>query len=232
MPTKKDLRGQVFGRLVVIAETARTTKTGGVKWLCQCACGNQTTVRSYDLGRVTNSCGCLRQEIVGKQFSKHGQSKSKAYNAWSNITDRCTNPNNKDFHHYGGRGIQVCERWRNSFEAFLLDMGQPPSSKHSIDRIQVDGNYEPSNCRWATQKEQTRNMRKSHMLTWEGKTQCISAWAEELNVPRHLFHSRLKLGWSIEKIFRRIFEDMALTEATQPFLQDLEMFSPNQELDF
>lgn len=207
MKTSPDLTNQTFGRLTAIKKEKDS-------WLCECICGKKRTVKTYDLTHSkTRSCGCLRREITGKQFTKHGQSKNRRYNVWASIVDRCENPNSPDYHHYGGRGIKICERWRNSVEDFIQDMGEQPSPKHSVDRINTNGDYEPSNCRWATQKEQTRNMRRNHMLTWEGKTQCISAWAEELNVPRSRFHDRLKLGWSVEKIFQRTFEETVQRES-------------------
>lgn len=204
MGRKVVLTGQTFNRLTVIEEDGRTP-TGQVMWLCRCSCGTEKTIRSFDItsGQI-QSCGCLRREVIAKQFSKHGKSGTRVYASWLHIINRCTNSKNKDFHHYGGRGIQVCERWRNSFTAFFMDVGEPPTPKHTIDRINVNGDYEPSNCRWITQKEQTRNMRRNHILTWKDKTQCISAWVEELDVPKSVFYDRIKRGDSVESIFQAI----------------------------
>jgi|GEM_PF-3001522 len=119
---------------------------------------------------------------------------------WQSMNHRCHDPKTKAFHTYGGRGIRVCDRWRASFEAFLADMGPRPSPRHSIDRIDVNGNYEPGNCRWATPKEQGRNKRDNRMLTAFGRTQCMAAWAEELGVTTGFIGDRIdELGWSVEE---------------------------------
>lgn len=119
---------------------------------------------------------------------------------WRDMNRRCSSSSRSDFAHYGGRGIKVCDRWRESFENFLADMGHRPSPKHSIDSIDNDGNYEPGNCRWATQKEQTRNFCRNRLITARGKTQCQAAWAEELGVSSVLINQRLdKLGWTEEE---------------------------------
>jgi hypothetical protein len=134
-------------------------------WIYQCTCGAVVAKprRDVNAGKI-RSCGCLNNEMRLARFTRHGaatrSNKSGAYQSWSAMKSRCANPKNKDFKHYGGRGISVCQRWLDSFSAFLEDMGQRPSPKHSIDRINNDGNYEPSNCRWVTQAEQCQNQRK------------------------------------------------------------------------
>lgn len=150
-----DLTGVRFGRLMVI-EKAVLEKPGQAKWVCKCDCGKIISVRSQDLRNTrTQSCGCLRNELI----SKHKLSRTNEYHIWIGIKARCNQPNSKGYHNYGGRGIKLCERWER-FENFLEDMGPRPSPSHSIDRINVNGNYEPSNCRWATTLEQARNKRK------------------------------------------------------------------------
>jgi hypothetical protein len=160
---KIDLLGQRFGRLTVVA----SAPSGGkhARWLCACLCGTRKVVYSSNLLRgLTQSCGCLNREISGG-ITKHAHSNSRngspsaEYVSWQSMKTRCENPSAANFKYYGGRGIMICARWRNSFEDFLADMGFRPSPQHSIDRIRVDGHYEPGNVRWATAKQQANNRR-------------------------------------------------------------------------
>ena len=122
---------------------------------------------------------------------KHGYCGTPIYRAWDNMRTRCLNPNGPEFHNYGGRGIKVCPRWRDSFLAFLEDVGERPSPQHTLDRVDTNGDYEPSNVRWATRKEQARNQRKNRPLTFQGKTQPLAAWAEELGFKPNTLHRRI-----------------------------------------
>ena len=163
MGTLLDLTGSRFGRLAVLARTG--TKRGRPMWLCMCDCGKFPEVSGENLrGGITTSCGCYHAErlsTVSKAVNtKHGMSKSKTYSIWANMKDRCHNPNNHAFDLYGGRGIQVCDRWRESFQAFVDDMGEQPPGL-TLDRIDVNGNYEPGNCRWTTWHVQANNKRTS-----------------------------------------------------------------------
>lgn len=157
-PRHRNVAGQRFGRLVALERVG--TRNKAALWRCVCDCGREHNVVASKLfDGVTQSCGCLRQEAVTKHGATRGYRPTPEYKAWLGLRERTTNPANKAWRDYGGRGITVCERWRNSFEAFRLDMGPRPSPGHSIDRINNDGNYEPGNCRWATRAEQNKNQR-------------------------------------------------------------------------
>lgn len=194
---KQDLVGMKFGRLTVVSFDS-INKHGKKVWMCECSCGGVARYTTGDLnfGRVV-SCGCFNNERVGKVKLKHGEARagnmSSEYSIWSGILQRCTNKNKKAFKHYGGRGISVCERWM-TFENFLEDMGRRPTEKHSIDRIDVNGNYEPGNCRWATDVEQARNARTNIKVTIDGVTKCLSEWAEINGVNYATARYRVKRG--------------------------------------
>lgn len=190
--------GKRYGRLVVLKQV---TKHAPIKWKCECDCGAIVIKRGSGLASgASQSCGCLHGEKIARARTKHGHAMRHPpeYRAWTHLRQRCDNPNDKDYQHYGGRGITVCPRWRESFNNFLADMGQCPTG-HSIDRIDVNGNYEPTNCRWATQKEQTNNMRRNRRLEWRGSTKTISQWADTLGQPAKLISSRVKAGWPTER---------------------------------
>lgn len=157
MTARLDLTGQRFGRLIAIDRAPNIKDNGGswTAWLCKCECGAVVTVRTGCLRRGdTQSCGCLRSEII----TKHGGSASPEYWVWHAMHQRCENPKHESYRNYGARGITVCERWRE-FADFIADMGPRPSPGHSIDRLDNDGPYEPGNCQWATKPEQGRNRR-------------------------------------------------------------------------
>jgi hypothetical protein len=166
MPRKpKNIIGNKYGRLTVLEDTGKRYNTT-VIWKCQCDCGNDIEIRGDAIrSGNTKSCGCILKEKVAERNisrSTHGHSKrgniSREYNSWANMKTRCYNPKNKDYHIYGGRGIKICERWLNSFDNFFIDMGERPEGK-TLDRIDSDGNYEPSNCKWSTPYEQRMNQR-------------------------------------------------------------------------
>lgn len=194
----KDLSGMKFGRLVAI-KLDHIRGRGRAYWLCRCECGAFNICRSDVLtGGKSKSCGCLQKDVMAFAVRKHGETvndkKSPEYRAWGNMRSRCANPNHPHFHHYGGRGISVCDEW-SSFDAFLRDMGRRPTDGHSIDRIDNNGNYEPSNCRWATKYQQSRNTRANRRIPTPLGEMLVCDAVETLGVNGPRIRNRLSAGW-------------------------------------
>jgi hypothetical protein len=195
----KDMVGERYGRLVV------KERAGSIRdiaqWLCVCDCGKETRVTGDALRRGnTRSCGCLLNEarkIAGRANKTHGMSYTPTHKSWSAMKGRCSNPKDDSYANYGGRGIKVCDRW-NSFENFFADMGEAPSGL-TIDREDVNGNYEPSNCRWATDTEQARNTRVNRIINAFGKSMTLADWGDETGLDVETISTRIKRGWTIEK---------------------------------
>lgn len=203
----EDLANRQIGRLLVLRLFQRGSRHAGPRnpvWLCQCSCGTLKPIAGSSLRRgTTRSCGCLKLEGIGALNRHHGLSGTVAYRIWSDMWRRCEDAGRADYRHYGGRGIVVCERWL-SFEHFLTDMGERPSPKHSIDRIDNDRGYEPDNCRWATHSEQRLNRRRIRkvLLTWNGVTTSLTEWAHHIGISPSTLSARIKKGWSHERLFQ------------------------------
>jgi len=204
MPKKIDLTGRRFGRLIALYDTGER-EYRMVVWHCKCDCGNEVDVRGDNLtSGNTTSCGCYQRERTAEVHTTHGMSRQGEYHpvywAWRTMLQRCENPNYKQYENYGGRGIKVCGEWHDPqvFISWALANGWQEGL--SIDRIDNDGNYEPGNCRWVTVKVQARNKRNNHLITFDGKTQTMAGWAEELNISYNVLKQRIdQYHWPIER---------------------------------
>lgn len=195
MPKRLSLIGKKFGRLTVIEDAG--SANGLSTWKCRCDCGSEIIVPGKLIKRGTyKSCGCLKSEQTRLLNLSHGKSGTRTFNIWKNMRQRCLNKNNPRYPGYGGRGIKICDRWKD-YVNFLKDMGEAPN-KFSIERKDNDGNYCPENCVWADNRTQCRNTRRNRSITFEGRTQCISAWADELGIDPAGMHRRLA-NWPIAR---------------------------------
>lgn len=194
-----DVTGKQFGRLTAIESLGAFP--GGHRWKCLCSCGQTTNVCIGKLtSGCTQSCGCLQREraaaSAAEQNRKHGDSKSPEYGTWINMILRCQRDPN-----YAGRGIKVCPQWAESYEKFLSDVGRRPTEAHTLDRINNDGDYEPTNVRWATRKEQSRNKQNTLLITIGTETKCLKEWTEHYQLSYNMVRRRLRRGWSVEQAF-------------------------------
>lgn len=199
LPKAHDLSGRVFGRLTAIA---RIPPYGNNKtlWECVCACGRKTRSAASNLkSGMSKSCGCISIEKKRARSREHPPKPKSEYAAWRGMRRRCLSSSSASYHRYGGRGITICDRWRDSFDNFIADMGMKPSPGHSLDRVNNDGNYEPGNCRWATMTEQLRNTSTNRYITLNGETMPLSAWVERTGLPGGCIANRLDRGWDVER---------------------------------
>lgn len=196
----KDLTGKKFGRLTVI-KRVENNKFGQLQWLCKCECGNIKKIRGGHLkSGAIKSCGCLNKELTSKRTKTHGMRNSRIYRIWIHIRNRCYYENYIQYNLYGGRGIKVCEEWKENFGSFYnWAINNGYSNDLTIDRIDVNGDYEPSNCRWVTQKVQANNKRNNHYIEYKNETKTISQWEDVLKIPKGTISRRLYRGWSIER---------------------------------
>lgn len=205
MPAFIDLTGQMFGRWAIIAREG-SDKHGGPLWRCRCQCGTERLVSGLGLRNGTSrSCGCLMREVSAETIRKtrtthghcRGRQRTRTWVIWRAIKDRCGH--GRDL--YGRHRITMCDRWRESFENFLADMGECPSPEHTIDRWpNQKGNYERNNCRWATMKEQQNNRTNNRLVTHAGKTRTLSQWADIVGIRRSTLDRRLsRYGWTVER---------------------------------
>jgi hypothetical protein len=193
---------------LTVLELGESISTGSVGIKCACKCGNVSTyAASLVFTGKRISCGCYRHD---KTRQKHTYKKSKHrrahpdYALYCTMKRRCKSPTATQYENYGARGIKICERWDNNcngFENFINDMGPRPSKNYSIDRIDVNGNYEPSNCRWATQKEQTNNKRTNNLIEYNGVVKSVTLWAEKFNLSKHMLYCRVKAGIKPPELF-------------------------------
>lgn len=194
-----DLVNQRFGRLVAIRKSHR--QNNKVMWECLCDCGNTTYVSTNYLtsGRI-RSCGCFRKDQISERNTTHNQRHTRLYEVWKNIKCRCYNPNNKAYKNYGGRGIAMFDEWHNNYQAFYdWSISNGYSLGLTIDRIDVNGNYEPTNCRWVNRTVQANNKRANHYITYNGETHSIADWARKQGLSYECLSARLNSCWGVEK---------------------------------
>ena len=189
----KDLTGQKFGRLTVI-ERAENDKNGSTRWLCRCECGNEKIIEGGHLrSHKIKSCGCLLTDVLIKRNYTHGMTNTRLFHIWQGIKNRCYNKNFEHYKHYGERGITTCKEWKNDFVKFYnWSMANGYKDDLTIDRINVNGNYEPSNCRWATKLQQQRNTTRLRKITYKNETHCISEWADILGLEYNTLYYRFR----------------------------------------
>ena len=199
-----DLTGQRLGRLVVIERATDHVTSGGhrfVCWRCKCDCGNTVVVKGASLRYgITKSCGCISAELLDQRNTIHGMSHTKLYEVWKGMKSRCENPNHVGFKDYGGRGISVCEEWRDDFRQFYeWAIVHGYMDGLTIDRVDNIEGYSPKNCRWVTQAFQNTHKRNNHLISFSGQTHTLAEWARITGIDRTAILDRLKRGWSIAR---------------------------------
>jgi hypothetical protein len=209
----QNLVGQKFGNAIVLKRVAN--KGGRVAYLCKCDCGNEFVTTALNLkSGDTKSCGCIRAKMLSSRNERHGKSKTRLYRIWLGIKKRCTNKNESCYKNYGGRGIKICDEWVNNYPAFETWANANGYNENlTIDRIDVNGNYCPNNCRWITKQEQGYNKRNSRFIEYNNKKRTVAEWAKELGINYDTIHLRLQRGWPIEKVLsRENYHGMKITE--------------------
>lgn len=196
-----DLTGKTFGSWSIIGRGRRTAAHVQL-WIARCACGVQREVYKQPLVRgESTSCGCQARARNAAAHTRHGHAsgqRTPEYRSWTSMIARCGCPTATDYSDYGGRGITVCDRWRTSFENFLADMGPRPKGT-TLDRIDVNGNYEPGNCRWSTAIDQAMHRRDNTILTYDGRSLTLAEWARRTGIQSDTIGRRLERGWSIAR---------------------------------
>lgn len=214
--------GSTFGRWTVTGDTSRGWRK---KTPVRCVCGNEAAVDYYGLlGGHSRSCGCLRIDAISGPKVEHSR---KAYQAWRAMTNRCEKPDTEAYPHYGGRGVRVCQAWK-TFAGFYADMGEPPSTEHSLERHDVNGDYGPDNCCWATRKEQARDKRNTAYLEYLGRRACIADWAEETGIPLPALRLRRRRGWSDVKLLTTPL-NLTRSAAVKKVVQDRRLKAAQKE---
>lgn len=202
MAAKTDITGQKFARLLVIGYSDKKTKANKRMVWCQCDCGSiKEQVAANLVSGMAKSCGCLVVESAKERFTKHGHRYHTLYNRYMSMLQRCYYVRSDEYKNYGARGITVCDDWKESFDKFSEDMGNPQFALASIDRIDNNKGYSKENCRWATKKEQSINRRNVTLIEYEGQTMCVSDWEEKLGFGSRTLRARLASGMSIGEAF-------------------------------
>lgn len=202
MSAVKDLAARRFGKLTVISR-AENSKSGKARWYCKCDCGKYVEVDGYNLRcGNTKSCGCLQRAKTIERNIVHGKSKTRIYRIYQHMVERCFSKSDKRYLEYGGRGITICAEWlsEHGFEHFYKwSVHNGYSDNLTIDRKDVNGNYEPLNCRWVSMKIQQNNRRNNHLITFQGVTKTLSQWSEVTGIKSLTILHRINSGWNTEK---------------------------------
>lgn len=208
-----DLTGKTFNEFLVVRKTIR--RNGSLHWECMCSCGKTLEVSGSSLRLGTSkSCGCHRLKVnkLGLSRRRHGMTRTKPYKSWAHMLERCNNSESKSYKDYGGRGITVCKKWEK-FDGFWEDMQEGYSDGLTIDRIDVNGNYEKDNCKWSTHQEQSDNRRNTIMVTLNGETEKLSYFLEKYNKKRYQYYGRIRSGWSIEDALAKPIKELTRKSA-------------------